>query len=343
VSRKRLLALLQDPPNAGVLEDTDARELDLSSDAIEREYEAWKRAHRRRAKWRSDATGGVNFADWQLARAHFDGGKVWRGDFARSNLSMASFNQSDAGLCRFVDADLTETDFTAATLARANFRGSLLNKTRFRDADLRDADLTGATFVHVYLAGAALANTRLGRSQLSAGVGEELDRDYESAISAYAALKTNFRNLGLIEDASWAYMQERSMETKALAPWRRDTDFARRFVSGLRWVGACLSGLVVGYGERPLRAVAWVPLLVAGFAMLYWRLGDLTVDGTTAAGFGACMRHSLASFVTLSTSGAQAVRPRSPGAQIWTSLEAMSGVSLIALVMFSLGKRITRS
>src|ERR1700682_1319846 len=111
---------------------------------------------------------------------------------------MASFNQSDAGLCRFVDADLTETDFTAATLARANFRGSLLNKTRFRDADLRDADLTGATFVHVYLAGAALANTRLGRSQLSAGVGEELDRDYESAISAYAALKTNFRNLGLM-------------------------------------------------------------------------------------------------------------------------------------------------
>jgi hypothetical protein len=84
-------------------------------------------------------------------------------------------------------------------------------------------------------------------------------------------------------------------------------------------------------------------LVVTAYALLYWLLGDLTVGGTAAAGFGACFRHSLASFVTLSTAGVGAVRPRSAGAQIWTSLEALTGVSLIALVMFSLGKRITGS
>jgi hypothetical protein len=100
---------------------------------------------------------------------------------------------------------------------------------------------------------------------------------------------------------------------------------------------------VVGYGERPLRAATCVPFLVTAYALFYWRLGDLTVNGKTAAGLGACFRQSLASLVTLSTTGAQAARPFSPGAQIWMSLEALTGVSLIALVMFSLGKRITRS
>jgi uncharacterized protein YjbI with pentapeptide repeats len=343
VSRERILALIQDPPDAGVLAGVDASGLDLSSDAIGREVGVWMRHRHVRPLWHSDATGGINLAGWRLAGAHFDGGKVWRGDFERSDLSRASFRYCDAGVCRFADADLVETDFTGATLARANFRGSSLDRTRLCDADLRDADLTGATLDHVYLAGVTLANTRLRRSQLSAGVGEELDGDYGSAVSAYAALKSNFRNLGLFEEASWAYMQERRMETKALAPWRRDKSIVSRVACGLRWLGGCLSGLVVGYGERPLRAVAFVPFFVAAYALLYWLLGDLTVDGTTAAGLGACFRHSLASFVTLSTSGAQAVRPRSAGAQVWTSLEALTGVSLIALVMFSLGKRITRS
>jgi hypothetical protein len=343
VSRDQLLATLQEPQGRWDLGLFDARGLDLSSDTIRDIGDAWVRDHGERPRWWSEATGGIDLARWSLIGINFDGGKVWRGDFEGSNLTRASFTQCDAGLCEFAGANLEETDFTGAVLARANFRGSTLTKTSLRDTDLRDADLTRARLDHVYLSGVTLGNTRLRRHQLGLGVGEDLDRDYESAVSAYAALKTNFRQLGLFEDASWAYIQERRMETKALAPWRRQLTFASRILTTLRWLGACLSGFVVGYGERPLRAVAFVPLFITAYALLYWLLGDLTVDGTTAVGFGACFRHSLASFVTLSTTGAGAVRPRSSGAQIWTSLEALTGVSLIALVMFSLGKRITRS
>ena len=343
LTREELLALLEASPAPHDLTGVDVTKVDLSSDTLEREREEFTQSEHRDPIWFSDVTGGINFADATLDNAHFDGGKVWRGDFERANLTCASFTRSDAGLCRFDDADLTNADLSASTLARASFRGATVRKTHLSDADLRDADFSGATLDHVYLAGATLANTRISRQQLVGRMGEVLDKQYELATSAYAGLKSNFRNLGRFEDASWAYMQERRMETKSFAPWRRKDKFVPRLKSGVRWIGGCISGLVVGYGERPLRAIAFVPVLVSVYALLYWILGDLTVDGHTAAGLGACFRNSLASFVTLSTSGTGEVKPRSPGAEIWTSLEAMSGVALIALVMFSLGKRITRS
>ncbi|MGH2853000.1 MAG: pentapeptide repeat-containing protein [Solirubrobacteraceae bacterium] len=341
MSRAHLLATIQNSPHAAILK-LSASDLDLSSDAIEGELTSWSDADNP-PRWYSEVTGGIRLSGWRLGGAHFDDSKVWRGDFANSYLFGASFVRSDAGVCRFAKADLSEADFSGATLSRADFRGATLTRTRFSEADLRDAVLTGAAVDHPYLAGATLANTRLSRDQFKKGLGEETDEKYRDAVSGYAALKANFRSLGLFEDASWAYLQERRMETKAMAPWRQPgVHVGKKLVAALRWIGGCLSGALVGYGERPLRAILAVPVIIAAYAALYSILGSLAVEGK-AASLGACFRYSLTSFVTLTTSGNGAASPRSSGAEIWTSLEAMTGVSLIALVMFSLGRRITRS
>jgi len=340
VLRPRLLALLE---RDGDLVDIDASEVDLSSDVIEREARPADKPAQTPPCWFSEVTGGINFADRRLNRVQFNHGKAWRGDFARSTLDSTSFRFCDAGLCRFTEAKLSEADFTGATLSRATFENASLRRTNFCDADLRDTNFVGATFEHVYFAGAVISNARIERRAVAGAVAEPLDGDYLAAVTAYSALKVNFRSLGQFDDASWAYLQERRMETKSLAPWRRDVAPIRRALLCLRWLGSCLSGLIAGYGERPLRAAAFIPAIIAIFGLFYWRLGDLTVDGIHPASLGACLRESLASFVTLGTSGSHEVRPRSAGAQIWTSLEAMGGVSLIALIMFSLGKRITRS
>lgn len=353
LSRRVLLEMLGDPSRRRSLGSLPATRIDLSSDAIERDLEAFRqpkrwRHHADRAlpNWYSERTRGANFSGVSMPCAHFEHGKVWRADFSGANLRCGQLQYADLGVCDFDGADLTGADLTGATLSRASFRGATLHGARFCKADLRDADFTDAHFSRVYLAGVILGNTQISRGQLQGEVGEEREANYDDAISAYAALKANFRALGRFEDASWAYMEERRMETKALAPWRLKLNRPapiQRAIHGLRWLGAALSGLLAGYGERPLRAVAWVPLIVLAYATVYWRLGDLTTDGSHPASFGPCLRHSLASFVTLSVAGTPAVYPWTSSAQALTSVEAMTGVSLLALIMFSLGKRITRS
>jgi hypothetical protein len=135
------------------------------------------------------------------------------------------------------------------------------------------------------------------------------------------------------------------METKALAPWRLagTVPLGRRAVALFRWLFGVLAGSIAGYGERPLRAFLWVPIIVLGYAILYWRLRNVTSNGTAPAGFDACFRHSLASFVTMTDTVPAELGPLTSGGQMLTSIEAMTGVSLLALVMFSLGKRITRA
>jgi uncharacterized protein YjbI with pentapeptide repeats len=346
--RRLVLNLLADPARRSSLSKLDAAGLDLSSDAIEREVTHFRSddPDGDPPGWYSERTSGVNFAGCELSGARLENSKVWRGDFTGAVLRDAHFEHADAGVCDFEWADVSGADLSGATLSRASFRHAKLRDTRFTGADLRDADFTGATLERVRLAEAMLGSTRIKRTQITGQIAEERERDYAGATSAYAALKVNFRGLGHFEDASWAYMQERRMETKSLAPWRLEITGVQpieRLTQALRWVGATMTGLIAGYGERPLRALLWVPAIVVAYALLYWRVGDLTADGTNPAGFAPCLRHSLASFVTLSVAETPKVYPLTSGGQVWTSIEAMTGISLLALVMFSLGKRITRS
>ena len=175
---------------------------------------------------------------------------------------------------------------------------------------------------------------------------EQMERNYKDASAAYASLKTNFRGVGRFRDASWAYILERRMETKSLAPWRRFYQGTRlsRVVQGcgdwMRWLSGCVSGFVSGYGERPLRAFICVPVTVALYTVIFRSTESLRRTDGTSASLRSCFEHSLASFTTMSVSD---VVPRSLTGQILTNLDALTGVSLVALVMFALGRRITRS
>lgn len=348
-SRRELLGQLEATGPGGRLEHFEAAGVDLSSDVIELELEHFRASHGGDAVpvWYSERTRGSNFARREMPSARFEGGKVWRGDFNHAGLGHSNFNHADAAVSDFDEADLTSANFGGANVSRSSFRRATLIGTTLTGADLRDTDFSDASLVNVRLADVVLGNTRISRSQIEGQIAEERIGEYAAATTAYAALKVNFRGLGRFADASWAYIRERRMETKALAPWRLPGPVSpiTRTTNTFRWLAGLLTGWIAGYGERPLRAFLWVPAIIIGYAVLYWRLGDVTPDGTGTkmAGFGDCLRHSLASFVTMSSAGASHLGPRTPGGQIWTSIEAMTGISLLALVMFSLGKRITRA
>ncbi|MHB8816788.1 MAG: hypothetical protein ACYDAE_26475, partial [Steroidobacteraceae bacterium] len=94
LTREELLAVLEASPAPHDLTGVDVREVDLSSDTIEREREEFKQTEHREPVWFSEATGGINFIDATLANGDFEGGKVWRGDFERAKLMAASLARS---------------------------------------------------------------------------------------------------------------------------------------------------------------------------------------------------------------------------------------------------------
>ena len=134
------------------------------------------------------------------------------------------------------------------------------------------------------------------------------------------------------------------------APWRAHRYFARggdgasagRGVGFLlhhtgRWLIYWFAAISCGYGERPWRAALLSAAIVLAFAWLYAWSGGIQATGESSR-LGYYL-YSLGAFTTLGTPSYRAVNWQ---ADLLTVMEAGLGVALFALLMFSLGNRISR-
>jgi hypothetical protein len=87
-------------------------------------------------------------------------------------------------------------------------------------------------------------------------------------------------------------------------------------------------------------------LILVVFPFIFWATGgvgwfDPTLGKDVAAlCFLDYMIYSAGAFATI---GYEGLKPINTAAQIWTAVEAMLGISILALLMFTLGNRISRS
>lgn len=144
-------------------------------------------------------------------------------------------------------------------------------------------------------------------------------KHYKDAAIAYNRLKINFVSIGRHNDAGWAFIKEKKMERKTY----------RRLSPG--WIVNWLMDISCGYGEQPGKVLLIVLIVVIGFSFIYWRLG-----GIESTCWSDNFVFSLGSFVTFSD-----ISPVTFTAKILSAIEAALGISLLALLMYSLGKRTT--
>jgi uncharacterized protein YjbI with pentapeptide repeats len=85
--------------------------------------------------------------------------------FGRSEISNASFRNTDLSESNLRWNDFIDGDFTEAILARADFRASIYTHVNFTRADLRGADMRRADFEDCIFDGAAMEGTVLARKQ----------------------------------------------------------------------------------------------------------------------------------------------------------------------------------
>jgi len=108
-----------------------------------------------------------------------------------------------------------------------------------------------------------------------------------------------------------------------------------------RWLRNWLYELTTGYGERPQMPLVWAIAVIAAFTAVYAVAGNVASGGGGAThDLVTALTHSIAAFATV---GFNTLEPVGWGARLLTAIEAMFGIGLFALFVFTLGNRMRRS
>jgi len=260
---------------------------------------------------------GVDFSNATLVCANFEGADLARANFEGARMHYAILHRARLWDVNFKRARLNQADLTRAAL---------------QNADLSWATLRGATLDRCLLYHVHLENTEMEREQVEETWEErrakevkkekkDPRRHYADAAIAYNRLKNNFVSIRKHNDAGWAFIKEKKME--------RNT---HRMLSP-SWMISWFIDITCGYGEHPWKVFVLALALVVGFSFIYWGLG-----GIESTSWSDNFVFSLRSFVTMAFSD---LTPATFAAKILSGIEAAFGVSLFALLMYSLGKRMT--
>jgi len=345
------------------LEGRDLSGINLSGEVLEEmlEEQGYGNGSGGRPAWFEPWTKGV-----ALSRAHLRSAQLRMADLRNACLENADLRDSD-----LTGAFLQDATLEGADLRGANLTGAVLSHTILWG---KFSSLEGA---HLY--GAHIEFAPCTRDQFGRGIGEELGRDWMRARESYLALRHNFLDLGRYTDASWAYRKERRMERAIAFPteeggrWLRDELSAERsgWKKGLsdgllrpllftrlylkppsgvpvrRWqhFGNWVQDVLCEYGENPWRLGLWAGAVVFVFALLHFLLDWISPEPVTLALMAGAPRPPLEylafSFASLAAMNFVRIEPVSTLGIFLASIQAAVGVGLLALFMFTMGRRMS--
>jgi len=129
---------------------------------------------------------------------------------------------------------------------------------------------------------------------------------------------------------------------------RRDERGRERdeWLSRWRWARNWAYEMLTGYGERVYMPVVWAIVVVAAFTAIYAGAGNIAagdvgaLQGQPTHSPITALVHSISAFATI---GFNTLEPQGWGARLLTAVEAMFGIGLFALFVFTLGNRMRRS
>lgn len=313
-------------------------------------------------------TRGLWLPGIQLAGARLSG----------ANLAGALLSGADLSNASLKGATLRETQLSNAVLQNADLRGADI-----RGVDLRNvASLSRARWHNTLLEKTWVYRHQIEppQDELDATTGSQ-HGSYRHAMETFLALKTNFHSLGTYESAAWAYVKEQQMRKAIYFPtttgkrwlvgelaeepppdwwsfsiqtlgyrirsgWlhmrlflelvpREAREPMQSELNRQRWARNWAFELLTGYGEWPLMPVLWGLVTIAAFFLAFW-----LTDGVKPGGWVNALTHSLATFATV---GFNNLEPVGRVARLLTAMEAALGIGLFALLIYTLGNRMSRS
>jgi len=160
------------------------------------------------------------------------------------------------------------------------------------------------------------------------------------AADVWRSLSSLWTSQGYAADAGWAYLQARRQERKHCGQsWRHQTSLWAGVRMVAKWIGLWMADLLCGFGTKLLLAIFWLPLLVAGFGVVF-KLGGAVHASSREGSWPQAFLFSTTQMVNVSPGS---VSVRGSTAHILASVEVFLGVAMLGLIGFVLGNKIRNS
>ncbi|ARN73037.1 pentapeptide repeat-containing protein [Oceanicoccus sagamiensis] len=263
-----------------------------------------------------------------------------------SGINLAKTAEHPEGF-NFQDADLYRADFSRAHLFSVDFQNACLMKANFSGANLHCANMENANLLGINLEHAKLDNIHWGDTviqeqqaivEAKKGNTQKATDLYLEAEESYRNLRINLERAGLFEVAGHFFHREMVMRRKRMPRFS-----VTRSLS-------LIVDLLSGYGERPLRVVAFSLCFIVFCASCYFFSSGILYQGmemgfdankslaTNIEHFFSCLYFSVVTFTTL---GYGDVTPQGATRAI-AAMEAFAGSFTMALFVVVFVKKMTR-
>jgi uncharacterized protein YjbI with pentapeptide repeats len=292
----------------------------------------------------------LNLSGYDLSWANLNHADLTKTNLSYSKLYQTSLVQATLDECEFIGSDLTEADLNECSAKRCGFGGADLSNASIINADLRDS-----SFMHSKMVGADVRASHLTSARLS-------DVDMTDAIFTRATLlksdlkhsnvnRTNFeladmqgsRLLGIknFKKALWVGADIRDLDLRGAYLVRRyiaDENYLFEFQSTSRFHRAIylVWRATSDCGRSLVRWFAWITGLTLIFAAIYTQVDIDYGDHATI------FSPVYFSFITLTTVGYGDASPASLIAQIFVTLQAISGYMGLGGLLSILGNKMAR-
>lgn len=260
------------------------------------------------------------------------------------------FEQTNLDECEFIGSDLTYSSFNECSAQRCGFGGADLSYSSMINADLSDATLSRSKLIHADLRAANLKDARASEADLSHAIftrAKLLDSDLKQS----NVWGTNFeladmqgcRLLGIknFKKAKWVGADIRGLDLRGAYLVRRyieDENYLYEFRVRSRLHNAIylLWWASSDCGRSLLRWFVWLFAATMIFAAIYTQVNIDYGDHVTI------FSPVYFSFVTLTTLGYGDAVPASLTAQIFVTLQAISGYMGLGGLLSILGNKMAR-
>ncbi len=256
----------------------------------------------------------TNLTEVDLSIAHLEEADLSKAYLLRANLNGTYLEKALLDGIYLEDTTLERTHLEGSSLRHAHLEGTLLNRAHLEGADLREAFFNNMTKLY----DVTLSNEKYGSALLADVYWNDTNlavvdwthmkilgdvqtayrkktrngtrktmatqiNDYQTAVRANRQLVVVLRNQGLNEEADYFAYQAQQLQRVV---WR-----LRK--KPLKYVFSWFLDLLAGYGYRPLRSFIAYLLVVIGFAVIYYFLGQ---SENTSLSFWGSLVYSIASF-----------------------------------------------